>query len=103
MTARRKSKQAQRKQQPDDVFHFKPYAVRKAEEEERYAAEPPKYYDVKLVDDSYLKWIPDYDDDGKEIPGKKDWEHLAVMLWFPAQNQIRYVRVATCIMAFEKF
>jgi len=58
---------------------------------------------VKLVDDSYLKWIPDYDDEGKEIPGKKDWDHLTVFMWFPAQNKIRSIRVATCMMMFAKF
>ena len=101
VTARRKSKQPQKKKRESQPL--KSYADLKEEEEKHYQANRPQYFDVKLIDDSKLQWIPEYDDEGNEKEVKKDWEHLAVLIWFPAQNKVRSIAVNNCIMLFAKF
>ena len=92
------------KKKPAEFNKGLPEELPPAEEEEEKFDEnnPPAYFDVKLVSNSHLKWIPEVDEDGKETI-VKSFNHVAVWIWFPKQNVIRPVRVCNCIMAFAKF
>ena len=61
-----------------------------------------EYYDIKMIYNQDFVCLPEIDAEGNETI-KKNFNSIAAWFWFPEQNKMRPVRVASCIMEFPTF